>query len=58
VQPANKGRVSVISFKIDIMTLRRIDNIVRLGYFKSKSDLIRVALRSKLAKDGYLVQIQ
>ncbi len=45
---------SVISFKVDISILRKIEYFVNHGYFKSKSDLIRQALKYKLMKDGLL----
>ncbi len=45
---------SVISFKVDVNILRKIEYFVNHGYFKSKSDLIRQALRYKLMKDGLI----
>ncbi|RLG79376.1 MAG: hypothetical protein DRO10_00055 [Thermoprotei archaeon] len=46
-----KGRSVVISFKINVASLKRIDMLVRKGYFKNKSDLIRLAIESKVAKE-------
>ncbi len=47
-------KTSVISFKIDITTLRKIERLVNSGYFRSKSEFIREAILYKLAKDGLL----
>ncbi len=46
-----KGKSVVISFKINVASLKRIDMLVRKGYFKNKSDLIRLAIENKVAKE-------
>ncbi|HDN75910.1 MAG TPA: ribbon-helix-helix protein, CopG family [Acidilobales archaeon] len=47
-------KTSVISFKIDITVLRKIERLVTNGYFRNKSEFIREAILYKLAKDGLL----
>ncbi len=42
---------SVISLKVDILTLRKIEVLVRQGYFKNRSEVIRAAIRAKLMKE-------
>jgi len=45
------GVSSVISLKVDILTLRKIEILVRQGYFKNRSEVIRAAIRAKLMKE-------
>jgi Arc/MetJ-type ribon-helix-helix transcriptional regulator len=45
---------SVISLKVDVKTLTKIELLVRKGYFRSKSDVIRAAIRAKIEKERAL----
>ena len=45
------GISSVISLKVDVLTLRKIEILVRQGYFKNRSEVIRAAIKAKLMKE-------
>ncbi len=42
---------STISLKLDLRTIRKIEILVRNGHFKTKSDVIRAAIKAKLARE-------
>ena len=52
--PKSTKDTTVISVKLDMLIVNKIEFLVRKGYFKSKSDFIRQAVMIKLARDGYL----
>ncbi|MCD6085248.1 MAG: hypothetical protein J7J20_06905 [Desulfurococcales archaeon] len=54
LEPKNTKDTTVISVKLDMLIVNKIEFLVRKGYFKSKSDFIRQAVMIKLARDGYL----
>ncbi len=45
---------AIISLKLDVRTIKRIEHLVHQGYFKSKSDVIRTAIKAKLEKERKL----
>ncbi len=47
-------KTSVISLKLDMMLLKKIEYLVSRGYFRSKSEFIREAILYKLTKDGLI----
>jgi len=53
-EPKNLKDSAVVSVKLDLFVIRKIESLIRKGYFKSKSDFIRQAILLKLVKDGYL----
>jgi len=53
-EPKSTKDTTVISVKLDMLIVNKIEFLVRKGYFKSKSDFIRQAVMIKLARDGYL----
>ncbi|MCD6429053.1 MAG: ribbon-helix-helix protein, CopG family [Desulfurococcales archaeon] len=54
LEPKNVKDTTVISVKLDMLIVNKIEFLVRKGYFRSKSDFIRQAIIMKLVRDGYL----
>ncbi len=51
----SEGRTMIISVKLDESTIRKIDTIVSMGHFRSRSELIRTAIERKLSSLGFKV---